>query len=74
MLSVLTLGLGAWVTRSIEHQVRGNSAANLALYVQSFLRDDLQSLACASELTPAEIERIKRKLSDTPFGERVECH
>jgi hypothetical protein len=71
VLLALTLGLGAWMTRTIEHQVTGNSAANLTFYMQSVLSDDLQSLACALELTPAEIERIKRWLSDTPLGEPV---
>jgi signal transduction histidine kinase len=67
----LMLFLGWWVNRAIEKQVIDNTAANVALYVQSFLSPELQGLADRDFLTPAEMQRIETLLEETPLGQRI---
>ena len=68
---VLMVGLGWWVTRSIETQVIKSAAANVALYVQSFLTPALQDLEPGESLSPETIERIDWVLAETPLGARI---
>jgi len=71
VMILLAVGLGWWVTASIERQVIRNSAADLALYVQSFLSGSLQGLAERNRLNPGEIARVRRLFTNTPLGHRV---
>ena len=71
VVAALTVALGWWVTRSIEHQVIHSAAANVALYVQSFLAPELRNLRVDRALSPREIARMEGVLANTPLGNRI---
>ena len=73
VLIVGMLGLGAWVTRSIEQQVIENTAVAGSLFVNSFVSPELQGLARNGELGREESVQLERLLDDTPLGQRIKA-
>ena len=71
ILVVLTLFVGWWVDRTIRSQVIDNTAAYVALYVQSFISPDLQGLAERDQLTEEEIRQLDHLLVNTPLGNKI---
>lgn len=71
VIVVLMIFLGWWVNRAIQGQVIKNTAANVALYVQSFIAPELQGLAERDFLTEQEMVHIERLLLDTPLGKNI---
>jgi signal transduction histidine kinase len=71
VLIVGMLGLGAWVTGSIEGQVIQNTAVNNSLYVNSFISPELQELTSGNELSEEKMRAIESMLADTPLGRRI---
>jgi signal transduction histidine kinase len=55
----------------IETSAINRTTSVTALYVESFVAPELQSLATGSTLTQAEIDSLQGLLSDTPVGQRI---
>ncbi|HEX2755442.1 MAG TPA: sensor histidine kinase [Candidatus Limnocylindrales bacterium] len=64
---VVALALG----QLIETSAINRTTAVTALYVESFVAPELQTLATSSELSQAEIDSLQRLLTDTPLGDAV---
>lgn len=71
VILALMLFIGWWVNRVIEKQVIVNSAANVALYVQGFLAQELQVLAYSDFLKEEEMQTIERLINKTPLGKKI---
>ncbi|MGB5254968.1 MAG: ATP-binding protein [Sedimenticolaceae bacterium] len=71
VIVVLMIFLGWWVNRAIQVQVIKNTAANVALYVQSFIAPELQGLGERDFLTEQEMVHIEKLLRDTPLGKKI---
>jgi signal transduction histidine kinase len=65
------LGLGAWVTRSIEAQVIQNTAVSASLFVNSFVEPTLQGLKQRAHLQDDEIQALNRLVAETPLGQQI---
>ena len=64
---VVALALG----QLIETSAINRTTAVTALYVESFVAPELQTLATSSELSQADIDALQHLLSDTPLGKAV---
>ena len=71
VLLVGMFGVGWWIGQQIETGVVDRTSATTALYVDSFLTPDLQSLATSPTLTPDHAANISRLLKDTSLGKQV---
>jgi signal transduction histidine kinase len=73
-LLVIVVGGGAvaWLLgQLIETSAINRTTSVTALYVESFVAPELQSLANGSTLTDAEIASLQNLLTDTPVGQRI---
>jgi signal transduction histidine kinase len=62
----------AWLLgQLIETGAINRTTSVTALYVESFVAPELQSLANGSTLTDAEIASLQNLLTDTPVGQRI---
>jgi signal transduction histidine kinase len=62
----------AWTLgQLIEQSAINDTTSVTALYVDSFVAPELQSLATSSTLTPAEIDALKVLLTNSPVGHRI---
>ncbi len=71
VLTLATVGIGAWVTGRIEHSVVRNSANASALYMDSFISPLSQNLATETELSPGAQRALDEIFTNTPLGERI---
>ena len=76
LLSLVFVVIGGGVVAFALGQLIETSAINrttsvTALYVESFVVPELQSLATSPSLTQPEIESLQRLLNDSPLGQRV---
>ncbi|HZY41339.1 MAG TPA: sensor histidine kinase, partial [Anaerolineae bacterium] len=65
------IGVGAWVSQQIQDGVVQRTAATTALYVDSFIAPNLQSLAQTGSIAPADVAALDRLLSDTELGQQI---
>ena len=73
-LVVLGCGMavfGMWVGSRIEKGVLQNTAAGVAVYINSFVEPHVQELGKAAELTPESERALDALLKDTPLGRKV---
>jgi signal transduction histidine kinase len=66
-----SLGLGAWVGMQLETGVIDRTASVTALYIESFVQPEIESLAGSPTLPATSIEALDGLLTSTPLGERV---
>ena len=76
LLSLVFVVIGGGIVAFALGQLIETSAINrttsvTALYVESFVAPELQSLATNPDLTPAQIDSLQRLLTDTPLGQTV---
>ncbi len=76
LLSLVIVVIGGGIVAFALGQLIETSAINrttsvTALYVESFVVPQLQSLASSPSLTQPEIESLQRLLNDSPLGQRV---
>ncbi len=72
--AILLMGMlviGVWVSYQIERGVLNRTAAITALYVDSFVSPQIQSLASGAELTNEVMEELDQLISDTPLGQQI---
>ncbi len=65
------LGIGAWVEQQIITGVIHRTGATTALYVDSFIAPNLQDLGQAENLSPENIDMLRKLLQDTPMGQQI---
>ena len=73
-LVVLGCGMavfGMWVGSRIEKGVLQNTAAGVAVYINSFVEPHVQELSKATELSPQSERALDALLKDTPLGRKV---
>lgn len=63
--------IGAWVGRQIEHSVLNRVATLSALYVDSIISENLQTLADQPWLNNQTITNLDHVLTGTPLGEQI---
>lgn len=63
--------VGTWLTKRIAHTVTQNTALQVALYVESFVGERIQSLEHDPSFDPAVQEQLERLVTDTPLGRRI---
>jgi signal transduction histidine kinase len=76
LLSFVFVIIGGGVVAYALGQLIETSAINrttsvTALYVESFVAPDLQTLASSPDLAPADLASLQRLLTETPLGEAV---
>jgi signal transduction histidine kinase len=76
LLSFVFVIIGGGVVAFALGQLIETSAINrttsvTALYVESFVAPELQTLATSSDLTPADLASLRRLLNETPLGDAV---
>jgi signal transduction histidine kinase len=76
LLSLIFVVIGGGIVAFALGQLIETSAINrttsvTALYVESFVVPELQSLATSPRLTSSEIESLQRLLNDSPLSEKV---
>ena len=76
LLSLVVVVVGGGVVAYVLGQLIETSAINrttsvTALYVESFVAPQLQSLATSQTLSQTEIDALQRLLSDSPLGQRI---
>jgi signal transduction histidine kinase len=76
LLSLVFVVIGGGVVAFALGQLIETSAINrttsvTALYVESFVAPELQTLASNTDLTPADLASLQRLLTETPLGEAV---
>ena len=76
LVSLVVVVVGGGTVAYVLGQLIETSAINrttsvTALYVDSFVQPELQSLATNQTLTPAEVDSLQRLLSDSPLGQRI---
>ncbi len=76
LLSLVFVVIGGGIVALALGQVIETSAINrttavTALYVESFVAPDLQSLVDGEDLSPSDVAGLQRLLSDTPLGQAV---
>jgi signal transduction histidine kinase len=76
LLSLVFVVIGGGVVAFALGQLIETSAINrttsvTALYVESFVAPELQSLATSPDLSQSEIDSLQRLLNDTPLGQKV---
>ena len=71
VLVISMLGLGWWITNQIEQGVINRTAAETALYVDSFIDPPLQELNSGSALTPKYADMLNQLMIETPLGQHV---
>ena len=76
LLSLVFVVVGGGITAYALGQVIETSAINrttsvTALYVESFVAPELQSLATSPSLSQSEINSLQRLLNDSPLGQKV---
>ena len=76
LLSLVFVVVGGGITAFALGQLIETSAINrttsvTALYVESFVAPELQSLASSASLKQSEIDSLQRLLNDTPLGRKV---
>jgi signal transduction histidine kinase len=76
LLSLVFVVIGGGVVALVLGQLIETSAINrttsvTALYVESFVAPELQTLATSSTLSQAEIDALQRLLTDSPLGQAV---
>lgn len=65
------LAVGWWVGREIESGVVQRTASTTALYAQTFITPQLQSLGSRSTLSETDVNALDRLLRDTPLGQQI---
>jgi signal transduction histidine kinase len=65
------VGSGWWVSRQIEAGVIHETAATMALYVNSFISPHLQELGRSPSFTPDKLSTLNNLLQDTDFRDRI---
>ncbi|RMF90915.1 MAG: sensor histidine kinase, partial [Nitrospinota bacterium] len=65
------LGIGWWVGEQIQAGVVNQTAATVALYVDSFVSPHLQDLGQSPSLAPVHVRLLDRLLAGTPFGQQI---
>jgi len=65
------IGIGAWVERQIVSGVVHRTGATTALYVDSFIAPNLQSLDSSEELSPDQVAALQRLVQDNPIGRQI---
>jgi signal transduction histidine kinase len=71
---VLTMGVlisGWWVSRQIEAAVIHETAATMALYVNSFISPHLQELGRSRSFTPDNLNALNSLLQDTDLRDQI---
>jgi signal transduction histidine kinase len=76
LVSFVFVVIGGGVVALVLGQLIETSAINrttsvTALYVESFVAPELQTLATSPDLTPTEIGALQRLLTDSPLGQAV---
>lgn len=71
VLMISMIVIGWWVGRQIETGVIDRTAAQTALYVDSFIDPPLQALSDGSTLTAEGAALLDRLIEDTPLGQQI---
>jgi signal transduction histidine kinase len=76
LVSLVVVAVGGVVVAYVLGQLIETSAINrttsvTALYVESFVEPQLQSLETSQTLSQTEIDSLKRLLGDSPLGQRI---
>lgn len=71
VLIITMLGLGTWVTQSIEKAVIHSTAEYASVFVYSFVTPELQDLASRPQLSDDATGNLSALLVDAPLGHRV---
>jgi len=71
LLALATAAIGLWVGQQIETGVLNRTAAVTALYVNSLVAPEVQSLATANQLAPPDAAALGHTLSGTDLGKRL---
>jgi signal transduction histidine kinase len=71
VLTISMIVIGWWVGRQIETGVIDRTAAQTALYVDSFIDPPLQALSVGSTLTAEGAALLDRLMEDTPLGQQI---
>jgi signal transduction histidine kinase len=76
LVTLVVVVVGGVVVAYVLGQLIETSAINrttsvTALYVESFVEPQLQSLATSQTLSQTEIDSLKRLLGDSPLGQRI---
>lgn len=66
-----TLVIGGWLSNQIESSIIRETAANTALYLDSFVTPNLQELADSDELTPEHFATLNSLLVTTDIGREI---
>jgi signal transduction histidine kinase len=62
---------GVWVSSRIERGVLHNTAAGVAIYINSFIERHVQELSQAPALKPESVRALDTLLKDTALGRKV---
>jgi signal transduction histidine kinase len=65
------VSIGLWIQREIKEAVTHRTAEVTALYVNSFVSPQLQTLAANSPLSPANVEAFDLMLTETALGSDI---
>ena len=71
VFAIATAILGSWIGAQIEGSVLNGTAGVTALYVDSVVSPQLQSLSGANALSPSAVAALDQLLAQTQFGERI---
>ena len=71
VLTISMIVIGWWVGRQIETGVIDRTAAQTALYVDSFIDPPLQALSAGATLTAEGAALLDRLIEDTPLGQQI---
>jgi signal transduction histidine kinase len=68
---VASIGIAAWVGAQVEQTVLDRTSAVTALYIESFIEPQVQSLRTQPRLSTEEIAALHALLQDTALGDDV---
>ena len=68
---VATIAVGAWVGAELEKGVLDRTASVTALYIESVVEPQVESIATSGTLSAANVDALDHLLSGTQLGERI---
>jgi signal transduction histidine kinase len=63
--------IGLWVSSRIEDSVTHRAGTNAALYMENYVEPLVQELRTGDQLSPENVRKLGRVLSETPLGQKV---
>lgn len=71
VLLAAMLGIGWWVSEAIRDGVIHRTTATTALYINSFLEPELQTLQTSARLSAAQLTRLDNLLRQPPLNQQI---